>query len=68
MNKLYIYINLREDMIMGYTSIYFVEELENYTGQGNTAYAVSSVYEGTVSIWDNRDFAYQICEDLELSN
>lgn len=54
---------------MDYTStIYFVEELENYTGHGETAYAVSSVYEGTVSIWDDRDFAYQICEDLELSN
>ena len=56
-------------MVMDYTStIYFVEELENYTGHGETAYAVSSVYEGVVSIWDNRDFAYQICEDLELTN
>ena len=53
--------------MMDYTSIYFVEELENYTGQGSHAYAVSSVYEGVVSIWDNRDFAYQICEDLEWS-
>ena len=54
---------------MDYTStIYLVEELENYTGHGETAYAVSSVYEGVVSIWYNRDFAYQICEDLEYSN
>lgn len=53
---------------MDNTKIYFVEELENYVGNGETAYAVSSVYEGTVSIWDDKDFAYQICEDLELSN
>lgn len=50
------------------STIYFVEELENYTGHGETSYAVSSVYEGTVSIWDDKDFAYQICEDLEYSN
>ena len=51
---------------MDNTKIFYVEELHNH-GSEDTVYAVSSVYEGTVSIWDDKDFAYQICEDLEWS-
>jgi len=47
------------------TKIYDVTTLENYC-DGTPSYAVSHVYEGIVSVWDNIDFAYQVCEDLEL--
>ena len=47
------------------SNIYEVTTLENYC-DGAPSYAVSHVYEGIVSIWDNIDFAYQVCEDLEL--
>ena len=33
---------------------------------GNPAYGVEHIYEGLVSVWDDIDFAYQVCEDLEL--
>lgn len=45
--------------------IYFVKDVsESYGGQ--PAYAATHVYEGIVSVWDDIDFAYQVCEDLEL--
>jgi len=47
------------------SKIYKVTNIsETYGGQ--PAYAVSHVYEGIVSVWDDIDFAYQVCEDLEL--
>lgn len=47
------------------TNIYVVTNIsETYGGQ--PAYAVSHIYEGIVSVWDDIDFAYQVCEDLEL--
>jgi len=46
-------------------TIYEVKDIsETYGGQ--PAYAVSHIYEGIVSVWDDIDFAYQVCEDLEL--
>ena len=49
------------------SKIYEVIDLTNEYG-GDTAYAVSSIYEGVVSVWDDIDFAYQVCEDLELNS
>jgi hypothetical protein len=55
-------------MVMdGTHNIYLVEELYNH-GSQETVYAVSHIYDGIVSVWDDKDFAYQICEDLEYSN
>ena len=46
------------------SKIYEVTDIsETYGGQ--PAYAVSHVYEGIVSVWNDIDFAYQVCEDLE---
>ena len=52
-----------EDLIM--TNIYVVTNISEAYGN-QPAYAVSHVYEGIVSVWDDIDFAYQVCEDLEL--
>lgn len=48
------------------SKIYEVIDLTNEYG-GDTAYAVSHIYDGVVSVWDDIDFAYQVCEDLELN-
>ena len=55
-----------EDLNMtNHSYIYFVKDVsESYGGQ--PAYAATHVYEGIVSVWDDKDFAYQVCEDLEL--
>ena len=52
-----------EDLIM--TNIYEVTDISEAYGN-QPAYAVSHIYEGIVSVWDDIDFAYQVCEDLEL--
>jgi|TARA_R110000782_G_scaffold129247_1_gene220860 hypothetical protein len=45
------------------TNIYVVTTLENYAN-GEAAYAVQHVYEGTVSVWTDHEFAEGIAEDL----
>ena len=53
-----------KDISETYGNIYEVKDIsETYGGQ--PAYAVSHVYEGIVSVWNDIDFAYQVCEDLE---
>ena len=47
------------------TNIYEVTDISEAYGN-QPAYAVSHIYEGVVSVWDDIDFAYQVCEDLEL--
>jgi hypothetical protein len=55
-----------EDLIMTNPSnIYVVTNISEAYGN-QPAYAVSHIYEGIVSVWDDKDFAYQVCEDLEL--
>ncbi len=46
------------------SNIYEVNTLDNYTGNGEAAYAVEHIYEGTVSVWTSREFAEGIAEDL----
>ena len=48
------------------SKIYVVTDLSAMY-DGNPAYGVEHIYEGLVSVWDDRDFAYQICEDLEYA-
>ena len=45
------------------SNIYEVTTIENYAN-GEAAYAVQHVYEGTVSVWTSREFAEGIAEDL----
>ena len=47
------------------SKIYVVTDLSSMY-DGNPAYGVEHIYEGIVSVWDDIDFAYQVCEDLEL--
>jgi hypothetical protein len=47
------------------SNIYVVTNISEAYGN-QPAYAVSHIYEGIVSVWDDKDFAYQVCEDLEL--